>query len=141
MELQDDERKVAAFIAFAWPIVAELARTVFERLGCKVCCRGYGLEAVLDIEAGEKKASFYLHNLLLEIATVDRDEKPLRFDENLAEFEFFLRKTSRLVQGKILILQQFLSADDVEAAIDKLAEMAKDYQRLRILRWEGRRPP
>ena len=141
MKLEDDERKVAAFIAFSWPIVADLVRTVFERLGCKVCCRGYGLDAVLEIEAGERKASFYLHNLLLEIATVDRDERPLRFDENLADFEFFLRKTLRLVQGKIFILQQFFSAGDVEAAIEKLSEMAKDYQRLRIIRWDGRIPP
>ena len=141
MHQQNDAQKITSFLALVWPIVSQLVNAMLKALGWHVTERGSGLNVVFDIESEGKKAQFYLHNLLLEIATIDRDEQPLRFDENLHDVEFFLKKTSQLVQSKLSILYQLLSEDDVDAALQKITDQARNYQRIRILRWDGEKPP
>jgi hypothetical protein len=68
------------------------------------------LKTEFHIKSGEKEMTFYLHNLLLEIATIDRDENPLRFDDRLVDFDYFAKKTARIIESKLKILFKLLSA-------------------------------
>lgn len=79
---------------------------------------------------------FYLHNLFLEIATVDRDENPLRFDENLRDFDYFLAKTARVVESKLNVLFHVFSKEDIDAAIESISQDAKQYGRIRIWKFD-----
>ena len=140
MHQQNDAQKITSFLALVWPIVSQLVNAMLKTLGWHVTERGSGLNVVFDIESEGKKAQFYLYNLLLEIATIDRDEEPLRFDWNLHDFEFFLKKTTQLLQSKMVILYQLLSEDDVDAAIKKVTDQARHYQRIRIIKLDSDKP-
>ena len=141
MDQQNDAQKITAFLVLVWPVVSQLVNAMLKALGWQVRQKGSGLNVIFDIESRGKRAEFHLYNLLLEIATIDRDEQPLRFDQHLNDFEFFLKKTSQLVQSKIAVLYQLLSEDDVDSALQKITDQARHYQRIRILRWDARKPP
>jgi hypothetical protein len=79
---------------------------------------------------------FFVHNLFLEIATKDRDEKPLRFDEGLCDFDYFMDKTTRLIQSKLNILSRLIPAEDMEAAIESISRDAGQYDRIRIWKFD-----
>jgi hypothetical protein len=88
------------------------------------------------VKAVDKEIELYLRNLLFEIVTVDRDAEPLVFDETILDFGIFMNKTVHLVASKLKILFHLLSEEDVEAAFDKITQEAKNYQRIRILRFD-----
>jgi len=128
--------KINAFLSLVTPIVTGVVRTNLKTLNVKVKEEGGGLELVFSIKKDEKEARFYLQNLLLEIATVDRDEEPLRFDENLRDFDYFLAKTTRVVASKLNVLFHLLGQDDIDAVIENIAQDAKQYERIRIWRFD-----
>lgn len=136
MKSQNEIEKINHFLYMALPIVAGIVRTSLQSSGCKVKQEGCGLDLAFSIKSGKKEIKFDLHNLLLEIATIDRDEEPLRFDENLRDFEFFLNKTSQLVQSKLKVLFHLLGEENVDAAIESISKDAKKYERIRIWRFD-----
>ena len=127
-----ESEKINSFIYLVSPIVTGSLKRLLQAAGFEVKQEGSNLNTELIIQKGEKKAEMYLQNLLLEIATVDRDEEPLRFDENLRDFDFFLAKSAQLTESKLRILFHLFSEDDVDAAIDKIGLDAKQYERIRI---------
>ena len=118
------------------PIVIGQVKTILQSAGLQVEEKGEGSEFVFIIKSGEKQINFSPYNLLLEIATIDRDEVPLRFDEKLRDFGFFLDKMARLTQSKLQILFKLLAEDDVEKAIDNISQNTEQYQRIRIWRFD-----
>ena len=75
-----------------------------------------------------------MHNLLLEIATIDRDEHPLRFDEKLLSFDYFVHKTNQLIDSKLKVIFELLFEDDFDKAKENIVRLGNDYERIRI--WE-----
>lgn len=140
MQDSDQKIKITGFLRVALPIVADVVRTFFKAFDCEVKEEGQGLDLAFSIKKGEKEVKFYMHNLLLEIATIDRDANPLRFDERLRDFDYFLAKTTRLVGSKLWILLQLLSEDDVDEAIENVCRDAKQYERIRIWRFDQQEP-
>ena len=134
MQNQNDTSRIHQFIDFASPFVCAIVKAIMQSSGWQVIQNGSGIDTVFSIKAANKEAEFHLHNLLLEIATIDRDEMPLRFDEGLYDFDFFLKKTLQLTESKLRILFKLFSDDDVEKAIENIANEAKNYQRIRIIR-------
>lgn len=134
MQNQNEVTKINHFLSAILPIVVRSVKTFLQSAGLDVEEKGRGFDIVFHIKSGEKEADFFLHNLLMEIATVDRDEQPLRFDENLRDFDFFLTKTMRLTQSKLRILFRLLLEKDVDVAIDSITKDAKQYERIRIWR-------
>jgi hypothetical protein len=136
MQEQIENKKIFGFIAFITPLVCKILETIFSSIGASAEQKGEGLQISFHIKSGEKELEFYLNNLLLEIATIDRDESPLRFDEKLQDFEYFAAKAAKLTDSKMRILFELLSEDDVDKVIDSISEKAKDYQRVRIWKFD-----
>lgn len=136
MQNEKEIERINHFLYLVSPIVAEVVRTFLQSCGYEVQKDGQGLSTAFSIKKDKEKVKFYLQNLLLEIATIDRDENPLRFDENLKDFDFFLAKTARLVVSKLNILFHFLGEEDVDAAIEKISLDAKQYERIRIWQFD-----
>lgn len=132
MEHQRESERINQFLYFVTPIVIKFVKGLLESADLQVRQEGSGIETALSIRRGEKEAKMYLQNLLLEIATVDRDQQPLRFDENLRDFNFFLTKTARLTESKLKILFHVFAEEDVDVAIEKISQNAKQYKRIRI---------
>jgi hypothetical protein len=132
MQNQNETLKINEFLNLVAPLVFEITKKVLQSFGWQVIQKGSGLDTVFSIKAGDKEVEFYLHNLLLEIATVDRDEEPLVFDERLRDFDYFVEKAARITESKLKILFKLLAEENADTAIEKITQMAKDYQRIRI---------
>jgi len=138
MHNQNEITKINRFLFLVSPIIVAQVKMLLQSAGMEVKEEGRGLDMAFSIKSGEKEVKFFLHNLLMEIATVDRDEEPLRFDENLRAFDFFLAKTTRLTQSKLRVLFHLLGEDDVDAAIENISQDAKQYERIRIWRYDSK---
>jgi len=136
-----DEKEIARinrFLCFVSPIVIAQVKMLLQAAGMDIDQEGHGLDTAFCIRSGGKEAKFFMHNLLLEIATIDRDEEPLRFDENLRDFVFFAAKTARLVESKLNVLSHLFGQEDVDAAIENISQNAEQYERIRIWRFDGK---
>ena len=140
MQDRNELSKINRFLHMVSPIVITQVKRILQSAGLQVEERGSGSDLVFIIKSGEKEIMFSPYNLLLEIASIDRDEVPLRFDENLQDFGFFLDKMARLTQSKLQILFKLLAEDDVEKAIDNISRDAEQYQRIRIWRFDQDNP-
>jgi hypothetical protein len=140
MQDQKEIERINRFLCRMLPVITEIVKTILQSLNCQVIQKGHGLDLVFSIKAGKKEAEFYLHNLFLEIVTIDRDEDPLQFDENLRDFNYFLRKTAHVVESKLNVLFQLFGQDDVEAAIENITKDAKQYERIRIWKVDQKGP-
>jgi hypothetical protein len=134
MQNQNEIAKINHFLALMLPVVVDVVKRILQAFGCQVAEEGNGLDLAFSIRSGEKQVKFYLQNLLLEIATVDRDEQPLIFDERLRDFDYFLSKMVRVTQSKLNVLFHLLGQEDVDAAIENITKDAKQYERIRIWR-------
>ncbi len=132
MQNQKEITKINHFLAMVSPVIAAIVKTIIKSIDCEVYQKGNGPDLVLSIKAGEKQMEFYLHNLFMEIATIDRDEIPIRFDENLRDFDYFLAKMARVIQSKLNVLFKLLAEENPDIALEKITHMAKDYERIRI---------
>lgn len=136
MQNQAEIDRINHFLFLMSPLIARLVRMLIESAGMDIREKGSGLDLTYHIKSGEKELKFYLHNLLLEIATVDRDEAPLRFDERLKDFDFLVDKIIHVVQSKVRVIFQLLGGNDVEAAIENIGRDAKQFERVRIWRFD-----
>ena len=140
MQDRNELSKINRFLHMVSPIVIAQVKRILQSAGLQVEEKGSGSDLVFIIKSGEKEIRFSPYNLLLEIASIDRDQVPLRFDENLQDFGFFLDKMARLTQSKLQILFKLLAEDDVEKAIDNISMDAEQYQRIRIWRFDQENP-
>lgn len=140
MQSQEEVEKINRFLFMVLPVVTEIVKTILQSLNYQVIQKGHGLDLVFSIKAGKKEAEFYLQNLFLEIVSIDRDEVPLRFDENLRDFDYFLAKTARLIASKLNVLFHLFGEEDVDAAIENITKDAKQYERIRIWKVDQKGP-
>ena len=99
--------------------------------------KGQGLDMVFCIRHGNNDIEFHMHNLLLEIASIDRDENPMRFDDRLGDFEYFVSKTNRIVAGKLQVLLELVSKEDFDKAKESIAKLGNQFSRIRIWQFDG----
>lgn len=133
---QTEIAKINHFLSLMSPLIKGLAKMLFQSAGVEVREEGSGPNPAFSLKAGETDAKFYFHNLFLEIATVDRDQRPLRFDERLADFDFLVDKVIHCVEGKLKIFLLLLEENDIDAALDRIAGEAKHYERIRIWKFD-----
>ena len=132
MQKQKEITKINSFLAMVLPVVVNVTKRILQSLNFQVTEKGCGFDTVFTIKADEKVAELYLQNLFLEIATVDRDEHPLRFDKNLRDFDYFISKMVRVLTTKLRVLFHLFGEEDIDAAIENIASDAKQYERVRI---------
>ena len=136
MQNLKDSVKINHFLQAVTPIVVDLVQAILKSTDWQIERKGKGLDTSFSIKAGDKETVFYLHNLFLEIASIDRDQNPMRFDERLRDFDYFIEKTIRLTESKLKILFQLFGQDDIDKAIKDIEQTAGQYERIRILRFD-----
>jgi hypothetical protein len=122
------------------PFILCSTKSFLQAAGLKVEEENYGMDTTLHIKSGKKEIALYMGNLFLEVATVDRDERPLRFDERLCRFDYFIDKVSRAVLSKLKILFILLGHEDIDEAMESITDLAADYERIRIVKLDNLRP-
>lgn len=138
--MQNETEKISQFINLISPLVCAVTKSIIQSLGWQVTEKGSGVNTVFSIKSDDREAEFYLHNLLFEIVTVDRDAEPLVFDTTILDFDIFMNKTIQLMASKLKIILHLLSEEDVESAFDKITQEAKNYQRIRIIKLDPNKP-
>lgn len=103
--------RIAGFLAVAAPLITQQVRAVLRSHGYQVREEGTGIDLTFCVKKGKVELKFFLHNLFLEIATVDRDGEPLRFGDRLLDFDYFLSKTAHVIQSKLRIFLHLLGAE------------------------------
>jgi hypothetical protein len=136
MQEQIEITKINQCLAEVGPIIVGITKAILHAVGCKVEDEGSGLDLAFSIKSDGTTLKFYLRNLLLEIVTVDRDEEPLRFDEGLKDFDYFLAKMGRAINSKLRVVFEVLKEDDLDAAVENICKDSKDYERIRIWRFD-----
>jgi hypothetical protein len=136
MKNTDDRSRIHHFLSVAGPIVIELLTRILRLDGLATKVEGRGLDTILAFRdpMTNNEVKLCLHNLLLEIATVDRDEEPLRFDDRLNDFAFFLSKSIHHINSKLEVLFRLIGRKNIQEAISGVEELAAKYERIRILR-------
>jgi len=134
---QKDDPRISYFLALVAPIVVKHVTALLQSAGFEVKKQGTGLDTSLVVSKDDRQATMYLENLFLEIATIDRDEQPLRFDERLKDFDFFLEKTADLTKSKLKVLFHLFADEDMGAVIENISKDAKNYQRIRIWQFDS----
>lgn len=99
MRNQTEITKINIFLTLAAPVAIGFVKTLLDAANFEVTQEGSGSDFAYRVKSGELQIKFFLQNLLLEIVTVDRDYKPLKFDEKLVDFDFFISKTSDIVRA------------------------------------------
>jgi hypothetical protein len=117
--------KIADFLAATAGCIKSTIRMILERAGCNVIEHGDKFNLYFEVRYGENCAHFFLQNLYLEIATRDRDARPLQFDEKLNDYSYFLSKASFVIRSKLEILLKLLKCNDVNKTIDEIYEKFK----------------
>lgn len=140
MRNTEENARITHFIHGVSPIVAALVKTLLESHNYQIKQKGCGFDLAFSISSGDREANFFLQNLLLEIATLDGDEDPLRFDERLRDFDYFLAKTTRQAQSKLKVISQLLGEEDIETAIENLCRNAGRLGRVQIWRIDQQKP-
>ena len=81
-----------------------------------------GFELVYQIQPKnpeQKSIEFCFRNLLLDIATVDRDAEVLQFDAELEDLEYNARKVASIVFSRIEALEMLTQTGDLDKLNDK----------------------
>ena len=131
-----NDQRISYFLAAVAPIVVKYVMMLLRAAGFETKKEGSGLDTSLDVSKENRQARMYLQNLFLEIATIDRDEQPLRFDERLKDFDFFLEKTTNLTASKLKVLFHLFAEEDMNTVIENISREAKNYQRIRIWQFD-----
>ena len=135
--MHNETERISKYINFISPFVCDITKTIVESCGWQVTENNIGVNIVFLIKADDRQAEFYLHNLLFEVATIDRDANPLFFDEKLEDFDYFLEKTLNIIQSKLKILCHIFCETDIDTALNKITKEAKSYQRVRIIKLDN----
>ena len=142
MENTDENKKISRFLNIAGPIIVELMSQILKLNGLEPTRAGTGLNTSFKVRnpVNDTEMTFCLHNLLLEIATVDRDEEPLRFDDRLKDFRLFLSKSIHVINSKLEVLFRLAGGSDIDEAIGRIEDLVGKYERIRILRIDQNSP-
>lgn len=124
------------FLSLTGPAIIAQVKMILQSAGLKIVEKGRGTDLTFSIKRGSKKIEFCPHNLLLDIATIDRNGELLRFDKDLCDFDYFLTKKARFIESRLKVVFQFLTEDNLDVAVDNIIRNTKDYERIHIWRFD-----
>ena len=130
-----DRQQIGRFLNLTCDLITGIVRKILLEKRFKVKEKGEGLNLICEVhkDKSSHRAEFYFHNLFLEITTKDREAEALEFDEKVIDFGYFLSKTLRIVESKVRPLLLVMSEKNVGKGIEKMMELAPQYERLRAI--------
>lgn len=95
-----------------------------------------GVEPVLTIRRPNSRFSIKLFfgNTLMEFLSLDRDDRPLRFDIRITDDVQAEKKLNDLVKSRLVIADILATSSSPEEVREKIGKVGKDFAKLRM--WE-----
>ncbi len=140
MQEKSKTMEINVFLSLTGPAIVAQVKMILQSAGLKVRETGCGPDLTFILKSGHKEIEFCPHNLLMDIAAIDRNEVPVRFDTNLRDFEHFLTKKARVIESRLKVVFQFLTEDNMDVAVDNINRNAKKDERIRIWRFDRKKP-
>ncbi|OHB52630.1 MAG: hypothetical protein A2Y12_03680 [Planctomycetes bacterium GWF2_42_9] len=114
------------------PIVLLTLESTFAENGIEFKLVGKGLDSKYQLKKGSLECSMFLHNLFLEVATVDRDATPLKYNNRMDDNEMLLARIIEIVDSKLAPLLLLIAGKDADE-IERLAKQSHPgYERFNI---------
>ncbi len=135
MQDKSEITEINDFLSLTGPAIIAQVKMILQSAGLKVKETGRGPDLTFTLKSGHKNVEFCPQNLLMDIAAVDRNEEPLRFDRDLRDFDYFLTKKARVMEGRLKVVFQFLTEDNLDVAVDNINRNMKKDERIRIWRF------
>jgi len=135
MQDKSEITEINDFLSLTGPAITAQVKMILQSAGLKVKETGRGPDLTFTLKSGHKNVEFCPQNLLMDIATVDRNEEPLRFDRDLRDFDYFLAKKARVIESRLKVVFQFLTEDNLDVAVDNINRNMKKDERIRIWRF------
>ena len=100
-----------------------------------------GVEPVFTVKRPNSKWTIQLRfwNTIMEFLSIDRDERPMRFDLGVMNDGYAEKKIDDLVKSRLAIADALATSNSPEEVRKKVIAIGKDFARLRI--WEMRNCP
>jgi len=127
--------KINSCINKSLPLVLTLLESAFSDNNIDYTLTGRGLDMKFELKKNKFGSSMFLRNLLLEIATVDRDNEPLHYDYRLDDMEFLFRRILEIVSSKLRVLLPVMNGKDIK----EIERYAPNYERLKIAKLDGKK--
>ena len=125
MQNEIEAMKISQLIDHIYPFIIQFTKKIIESEGFSIKEKGEGLEQVFTITGGKciDKLDFSFYNLLLEIATIDRDDIPLRFDDRLLDNCYLVKKAAKITSIRLRTIFANLEAENLGEIADFLKEI------------------
>jgi hypothetical protein len=136
----EDYRMISHVTEIAAPKVTAYIREQYRAEGLVSQEEGQGPDTTITVTRNGNTSVYILWNTLIEIASIDIDDVPLRFDEGLWDYYYFVKKMKEVVEIRIRVILGSLNAknsDDLREHLKKCYETG-DYER--ICRWRTSAP-
>ncbi|MFH1549995.1 MAG: hypothetical protein ABIH04_05490 [Planctomycetota bacterium] len=91
-----------------------------------------GVDPAYLLEGGSQKFEFRLGNALLEFISIDREEKPLRFDFQINDSSQAEEKLIRIIAGRLEIARAFVECESQDELKKRLEGMANHFEKVRF---------
>jgi hypothetical protein len=140
MQDMNETTQIEDFLSLTGPAIIGQVKMILQSAGLKIVEKGCGPDLTFSIKRGSKKIEFCPHNLLIDIATIDRNEESLKFDKELCDFNYFVTKKARFIESRLKVVFQFLTEDNLDVAVDNIYRNTKDYERIHIWRFDRNKP-
>jgi hypothetical protein len=140
MKFRNKEEWQEAMIATAiyLPEMIRLYEDGLKLLGAKILkkyayrSKDGDVDPAYLIQAQNKQFEFRLGNAMKEFVSVDREEKPMRFDYKINDPEQARAKLARIIGGRLEIARAMIEAKTPEELKQRLQEMSHRFERIRV---------
>lgn len=127
-----EQRKIGYFGLATIKIAIGFFIEFFKGMGIEAISEGEDWDTCLKLKYKKNTATFFLANLALEVVTMDRDEKPLRFNPKIEDPEYWGKQVYTLINSKMELLLPILMEDNIEDAKKIIEKKSGNYERITI---------
>lgn len=86
------------------------------------------------VESGGRKFELRLGNAFKEFLSIDREEKPLRFDWKINDPDHAADKLAGILAGRVELAKAFIECKTPEELKKRVEELGKQFQKVRFWR-------
>jgi len=135
---KDEWKEAMIYTAVYLPEMIRLYEDGLRLLGARVIrkyiykSRDGEVDPAYLITGAAKQFEFRLGNAMKEFVSVDREEKPMRFDYKINDPEQAKAKLARIIGGRIEIARAMIEAKNPEELKQRLQGLSHRFERIRV---------
>lgn len=134
--MTNDMKMIGKFLEIFGDVLIELTKYKIAKFGYNVEITGKYLDTILIISKKDSKVDrmeLHIHNMFMEIFTMDRDENPLRFDYGVIDYDYFEKKYEDIINSRVSMIDTMMKSDSKNLKENVINKHSKDMERINII--------